>query len=386
MSPYSDWRQGIFNRNYFILQNLQKDPRIGKILAIDFLPLKLSQAPKYYFKNLMAKSKNKNLIFGDLTSMCYRESDKIYVYSSIDSLISPNIVLREISGLLGKLAMTKNLVVWSYNPMFMQFETKIKRDLFVFDTVDNWTEHKGYLKLMSKKKLIKNYERVAAKADSIFTVSKELIDFYKKMGRDDNLTQIANGVDAEFFDNFNLSENLPEIKEGNKKIIGYSGTIQNRFDVDLAAYLAKKNPDKILVLLGPIWREKKGEIKKKLGNLSNVKLLGRIKYTDLPAYLNQYDVCIIPHKIDNFIKSTDPMKLYDYLAAGKPVVTTRGAGVEVYKNDIYIADDFEQFNKFVNEALKEDSAEMAEKRKNIARKQDWKFKVGKMIDIVENKL
>jgi glycosyltransferase involved in cell wall biosynthesis len=358
---------------------------VNKILAVDFLPRKFKQGMKYYAKNLLFGQKNKSMIYGDLTSACYRVSDKSYVYSAVDSLWSERKIIKELKNIVKRLNMQSNLIVWSYNPMFLGFLNKMNYDLFVFDTVDNWTEHEQYLKLIKRNKLMNNYKKISAKADVIFTVSFELLDFYKKFGGKNNIFHIANGVD---FDHYANPENYlkqTELDQIDKKTIGYIGTIQERFDFDLVGYIAKKNKNKVIALAGPVWKSVEKQAKEKL-NLPNVKFLGRVEFEKAPAYINKFDVCIIPHKIDQFIKFTNPMKMYEYLAVGKPIVSTKGAGVSQYADYVHIANDYEKFNQYIQKALGENTAELAQKRKKAAQKQDWSDKIDQMLKIIEEKL
>jgi len=381
MSANSDWQNGIVNRNYFILENLEKDDSINKIISVDFLPISLKPGLKYYYHNLLFNSKNKQIIYGDMTSACYKATDKIYVYSSVDSVWSPKTISKELNKIIKKLNLD-NLIVWSYNPMFLDFLNKLNYEQFVFDTVDNWTEHKAYLKLIKKKKLMNNYKKIAAKADYIFTVSDELTEFYKQFGREDNVHWIPNGVDYHHYTNDENLQKQTVIDDEKRKIIGYIGTIQDRIDFDLIKFIAQKNEDKLIVLAGPIWKNVKKEIKNKLELLENVKFLGRIKFEYAPSYINKFDVCIIPHKLTKFVQSMNPMKMYEYLALGKPVVTTEGAGVNNFKELLYIAKDKQEFNSFINHAINETDKNLKLKRQEAAKKHDWINKTNKMLKII----
>ena len=384
MSPYSDWQNGIVNRNFYIFKNLEKNPNINKIISVDFLPKKLKSGIKYYYKNLLFGQKNKAVVFGDLTSIAYKASDKTYVYSSVDLIWSSKQIIKELKKLISKLNLSENLIIWSYNPLFIDFIDKINYDLFVFDTVDNWSEHSQYLKITNKRKMLANYKKIAGKANVIFTVSKDLLRFYENFGRTDSISWIPNGVDYAHYadlEKYNIETGLDEEK---RKIIGYIGTIQDRLDYDLIKFIAEKNTDKVIVMAGPIWKNVQSEIKTKLGNLPNVQFLGRIHFDKAPAYINKFNVCIIPHKIDKFVKSMNPMKMYEYLACGKPVITTEGAGLAEFKEYFYIANDHQKFNDFINKALVEDSNELKLKRQNIAKKHDWSYKINKMLNEIIN--
>lgn len=385
MSTFYDWDHGVVNRNYHILKNLAEHERVNKIIGVDFLPVGWRKGIKHYWQNILSEIKTAEMVYGDLTSACYQRSDKIYAYTTIDSIFSFKIVANELRR-IEKMLNLRNIIFWSYNPMFIEFIGRLNELLFVFDTVDNWAEHPTYTKLISKKRLLDNYKTISEKANLIFTVSDELREFYKGLGRETDTHWVPNGVDFEHFNNpekNNKENRLTKIKQ---PIIGYLGTIESRVDLDLIAQIAEANKDKTIALCGPIWPIISHDFQKKLGQQKNIIATGRINYEDAPSYLHQFTAAIIPHKLNGFIASTNPMKLYEYLAAGISVVSTRGAGVEMFKDHIYIADNNQQFINFISEAIKSDSAERKVARQNAAKKHSWKSRIDQMTELLFAKL
>ena len=80
------------------------------------------------------------------------------------------------------------------------------------------------------------------------------------------------------------------------------------------------------------------------------------------------------------------MKMYEYLACGKPVVTTKGAGVDMFKDLMYITNDHDKFSDFIDQAIAEDSPELTAKRRNAVKKHSWRARVEKMTELMFNKL
>ncbi|NQU99602.1 MAG: glycosyltransferase, partial [Parcubacteria group bacterium] len=119
-------------------------------------------------------------------------------------------------------------------------------------------------------------------------------------------------------------------------------------------------------------------------NKKNIYFLGRIKYQELPNYLNNFDIAIIPHKINDFTKSMNPLKLYDYLACGKPIITTPVAGIDNFRDLISIASPKEEFNNKIQEALQNNNRDLEEKRIDSVRDYSWKSRVNKMMSYIEN--
>jgi len=355
MSKYSDWQKGIANRNYHILHNLVKRDEVNKVIAIDFLPFSWKHTIKTFIYNQILKDTRGTVIYGDLTSRCWQISSKILVYSTIDSVLNKKRIILELRKIIEKEGMQNNLIIWNYNPMYVVYFNKLSQKLNIFDTVDNWLEHSSYKQY--KEVLRKNYDLIRDGSDLIFTVSESSKQIL--FNNQENTHWIPNAVDLEYFQGqVNISDKLKEIP---RPIIGFLGILQDRIDDNILLYLAKNNPDKSLVLAGPVW---KNFPKKKFKGLKNVYFLGQISYSEIPALYNGFDVGIIPYKINAFVKSTDPMKYYEYIAANLPVVSTSAPGIERFGHLIAIANNVEDFNDFVNQAIKEGKEKRKDEKPN----------------------
>jgi glycosyltransferase involved in cell wall biosynthesis len=358
-----------------------------------FCPLLLRN---YWQRIIYLKGKT---IYRDLTSRCVKvkkQEKEIYIVSIVDSVLSPQKITDKLNKILEKISQINNQnkpelkrIIWSFFPMFVEYLDNIKSDLTIFDAVDNWIEHPSFSKY--KELLKKNYQIITQKSDLIFTVAENLLDFFKEFGREKDIFWIANGVDTAHFKN--KGANKPrEFRKIKQSIIGYVGIIQQRLDIDLMEYLAQKNQDKSFVLIGPLWpvyfrkfRRSAVEIKR-LKKYKNINLLGRKPYKLSSNYINNFDLAISPHKVDNFSKYTNSLKVLEYLACGKPVVSTPLSGVERFSHLIYIAGDYEDFNKKLNQALENNNVELEQKRIEQAEKENWDGKIKEMVEIIENKL
>jgi len=215
----------------------------------------------------------------------------------------------------------------------------------------------------------------------IFVVSKNLLNFFDDQP---NVYWVPNGVDIKHYNKkFTLINR--DVSDIPKPIIGYIGVIQDKVDLKLVKYLAENNPDKSLVMVGPVWNEQ-DKFKIELEGLSNVYFLGYKKYENAPMYIQQFDIGIIPHKTEGFSASTNPMKAYEYLACGKPVVATKNIGVDNVREMVNTAASYEEFNQQVNELLAEDNEENQQTRKDFIKKHSWFNTVNKMLELINNKL
>src|SRR6185369_10422506 len=116
------------------------------------------------------------------------------------------------------------------------------------------------------------------------------------------------------------------------------------------------------VLLGGIFDVDVSELER----LPNVRLLGQQPYETMPQYLYHFDACMIPFKVNAITEATDPVKVYEYLSAGKPVVALALPELEPLRDYLYIATDGQEFIAQIDRAVAEDDRDMAERRRQVA--------------------
>jgi glycosyltransferase involved in cell wall biosynthesis len=138
-------------------------------------------------------------------------------------------------------------------------------------------------------------------------------------------------------------------------------------------------PEYDIVLAGPVEipRERFEKIL-----LPNVRYEGVVPYEKMPGYLQGLDICLIPHHDTPFSRSMSPLKLFQYLASGRPIVTTKVAGVDRWAGLISIADGHEDFLRKIDETSGEDTVEKSGKRIEAARRETWDRRVKEMFDAV----
>jgi glycosyltransferase involved in cell wall biosynthesis len=152
-------------------------------------------------------------------------------------------------------------------------------------------------------------------------------------------------------------------------MVGYVGQIADKLDFELVEALARARPRWSFVFVGDVWETRRVQARA-LDALPNVHFLGRRAYHELPGYLRAFDVCAMPHRCTPLTRSMDPIKLYDYLATGKPIVSTPVAGIERFRDVIYVGDTAQAFVAGVESALQEPPA-LRERRLDYARHNTW---------------
>ncbi len=395
MQTFADFHNGIVNRNSFVLKNLLQHPAVNKILAVDYLHWRGKRLIKDYFQGVLSpKYAVQNLLRTPYSRACRvaspmlssKAADKLFVYSTINQTRRGDGLLYEMSQLMEKLHMRENIVVWSYNPLFVDYFHAFGQTLNVFDTVDNWMTHSSHRN--QQKLLERNYRKIAQKSDIIFTVSETLCEFYKSIGRNTDVHYIPNGVDLALFVNAPLASPYRLFFEKLKRpVLGYLGSItEDRVNIELLHEIAKKNQDKSLVLAGPVWRELAPKIRSAFSRFSNVHFLGRIAYSQAAAVMNQFDLCLNPHHLNAFIRFTDPMKLYEYLALGKPVVSVASAGLEKFSKHVELATSFEDFHAKIQTGLKNNTLKQVNERKKFAKAHTYAKRADTMLDLIFEKM
>ncbi|HPS03529.1 MAG TPA: glycosyltransferase, partial [Candidatus Sumerlaeota bacterium] len=167
----------------------------------------------------------------------------------------------------------------------------------------------------------------------------------------DRIHYVACGVDVEHFSQTpDLSPQPPtDLASLPRPILGYFGAINERLDTQLLAGLAREMPEASLVLIGPTY----GRFPEFLGH-PNIHLLGPKPYAELPRYLAAFDCALVPYRLTQGIEFVQPVKVLEYLAGGKPIVSTRIPDVvELYGSLVHLADTPQAFAEAVKRAIRE---------------------------------
>jgi len=222
-----------------------------------------------------------------------------------------------------------------------------------------------------------------SRADVVFTGGYQL--FQSKSRYHSNVHFYGCGVDAEHYRKARLAETeLPaEVVNLPKPIFGYFGVIDERLDYDLLAQLAQEMPDASIVMVGPFAKVEQQSVP----NFPNIHWLGQRAYGDLPALVKSFDVCLMPFALNEATQYINPTKTLEYMAAGKPVVSTAVPDVLHHFTPIVdVALNAEEFLAAVQRAAWSPRAELIEQGIERANRASWDSIVsamrGHMLDSV----
>jgi hypothetical protein len=222
------------------------------------------------------------------------------------------------------------------------------------------------------------------KSADLVLASATLIQKDLRQYRDDVLL-IENAVEPSDFEKVTdfdpeLQLVLKKITNGYAKVIGYYGAIAEWMDFELLAYCAIKNPEYLFLLVGKTYPGIK------IPKMRNLISLNRISYRFLSQLLEFINVCMIPFKKNDITIHTSPVKMFEYLAAGKPVVSTDLPEVTKYSNVVYTAGTKEEFEKQLHEAIKREGDIVYQRMaKDVAVENSWGQRVRQVLHVLADK-
>jgi len=278
-------------------------------------------------------------------------------------------------------------ILWAFLPTAVSLAGRLDESLLIYHCVDDYSANPGV-----PTEQIRAMEReILSRAELVFVTSPKL--YRDKAGSNPHTNYFGNVANiAHFAAALDETRPVPEPLQGiPRPIIGYQGNISSyKTDLELLAHVARSRPQWSLVLVGPTgWGDPKTDVRS-LSGLPNVHLLGRVDYADLPRYVAGFDVALIPFRVSESTQSSFPMKFFEYLALGKPVVSTALDALSEYTADpglCRVAVDPEQFVARIDEALAEpDAAAQRARRQAVARENDWEARVEQISAIVQRRL
>ena len=390
----------IFSFIYVKLNNKKIRSEIDEILKGDFERIiiwrssfgwnvPLFQRPQHIETQL---SNKKCLIFYEITTV----TDKVRTYKKVkDKLYLVNFNNRAIKRLIeeeiNKINKPKYIQFYSTDATVSLEELKqyINNGFkVIYEYIDDISPL-----LIGAKELPVNvkdkYEYMLQDTENVFTIvtADELKKDVLSKRKDEKIAFSCNGVDYKHFteltENYEVDDEFKKIVEQGKPIIGYYGALATWFDYDLVKKLSKERPEYNIVLLGIKYDAAYDEAH--LEEYKNVYFLGSREYNVLPYYAKEFTICTIPFLINSITNATSPVKLFEYMALDKPIVTTAMPECKKYES-VMIANNHDEFISLVDKAVKmnkEDNKEYYEILKREALENTWDAKAGIIIDMLK---
>ncbi len=344
----------------------------------------LFQRPQHIANNLAS---NNCLVFYEVTTMTdkiktlKKHSDNLYLFN-FNNVFLNKILMKE----LELIAKPKYIELYStdWKLSVQNIEDYLNKGFkFIYEYIDHLSPDLAGTKDLPQN-IIDKYEYAMTNKDVFIVVTADLLkeDVIKRRG-DKNLVCSSNGVDYAFFqkldENYHFEADFLDIINNGKINLCYYGALAKWFDYDLIKKIAKTNKYNI-ILFGIKYDE---AYDSHINNENNIYFMGSRNYQVLKNYANKCDILMIPFLINEITNSTSPVKIFEYMALHKPIVTTNMPECRKYES-VLIGDNHEDFLKKLKEAYaKRQNKDYLELLDKEAKANDWSKKTLEIIDLIK---
>ena len=266
-------------------------------------------------------------------------------------------------------------ISWFHVPHAGQLAGELGELLVVYYCIDNYSALPG----VNSAEIAAMDAALTRRADLVFAASSALFEAKRCFNRE--VVYSPHGVDAELFRQASdLSQPCAAaVATLTHPVIGFFGVLDDRIDTGLLSFLAQSRPNWTFLLIGFIRTDVR-----QLAAISNIVMPGTVPYAALPDWARAFDACIMPYRQDAFSTYANPLKLREYLAAGKPVVSVPMPEVDRFAGMVEVAATPEDFLTKLDLVLATDSENKHQERMEFVRPMTWDASVGEVIATVKN--
>ena len=265
-------------------------------------------------------------------------------------------------------------ILWTFLHQTADLIGKLDEEVSVYHCVDDWPILLPMAGMGVPSVIQKDEQKLISSMDIIIGVSPKLLNYADLSEK--KVAEIPNGVDITLFDMDRYSDKtLPfDMKNLPRPIIGFSGSIGEWIDIDLILKTAKHFSDASVVIIG--LNEKNPDIYR-LKLMDNVHFLGMKSREDVPKYISGFDVCLMPFKHSEIGEGLIPLKMFEYLAMGKPVVSISSDALKPFKDVLFLAENEIEFITSVEKANSDWNPKKSAFARERALEYSWENRVKK---------
>ncbi len=274
---------------------------------------------------------------------------------------------------LEQLGIRQAPILWVVRPYFKDIIGQVGEKLVVYHVTD---EYSAYAKTTDPRSVEEDERAVLQRADLVIVTSPRLLASKGRLNPHTYL--VPNAVDYAGFQTALQNDSpiaaLAEAGNGGtipRPRIGYCGALNEKIDFKLLAHLARTRRDWQIVLIGSLDLASQPAKADALKGLENVHWLGRLPVTQLPPAIASFDVCLLPYEINEWTANIDSLKLYEYLACGRPIVATDVPAARAFPEVVRIGRDPDEFAAQIAGAIAEENPQAVAMRQAIAAQNTW---------------
>jgi UDP-galactopyranose mutase len=286
-----------------------------------------------------------------------------YVAPQLQGQSLEKVLAELLSRLIGSQAVEPYLL-WYYTPMALPFSRHLEPAAVIYDCMDQLSAFAG-----APPELLDLERELLSRCHAVFTGGLSLFEVKQRLHN--GVHCFPSSVDVE---HFMAARTCPDEPMDQAPLprprLGYCGVIDERLDLQLIKSLAEARPQWQFLLLGPVTKIEK----RRLPTAANIHYLGPKRYEELPAYLAGWDVALMPFARNEATRYISPTKTPEYLAAGKPVVSTSIQDVVTTYGEcglVRIADKVDEVLLAVEKSLRDDPSERLPRVDALLRQQSW---------------
>lgn len=384
------WDDGMWTNKQHIMSRLAREHRVI------YVEYGLRPLPLFAFERARQLGKNDAGVIENFTSSIVHRQDNLYLFDCLTPLpagLFPlgtwprDKALYDIKAAMVARYLRKegidDAIVWVYHPGYGDAVDRIPKSMLVYDCVDNYPSFPAYRD--NPDWIVEREARLCRKADLVTCTAPALLE-QKRDFNPDNTFLVHNVGDFEHFSKARAAATpvAPELASFDRPVVGFVGAVSDyKLNAEWLIELADERPDLEVVVIGPIGDESPDL--EALRARRNIHLLGHRPYQELPTYLKGFDVAVIPYRINEHTESVFPIKFFEFLATGTPVVISNLPALQDYRGDVEVASSAAEFVDACDRALSDQSESSRAERIALAESNSWSSRIARILELIDER-
>lgn len=368
----SDW--WYHNRGHMDIQLMKRYARLGRVLYVNSIVVRKLNIQE----GTMFLHRVKRKVCSIMRGMKPSGINNMTIYSPFSIPTHHIFCFKQLNEIALRLQMSQCLrrlkikepIIWVACPTAAEIALKLPHIKLVYQRSDRYENLPGV-----DFKQVKFYDELLKKhADLVVYVNRKLFNQEKNDCR--KAIYLDHGVDYDLFANADNDQYIPEeMKQIPHPVLGFYGNIDNHTsDISLIEALADLLPDISIVLIGSSSLDLSA-----LASRKNVHILGQKAYEHIPHYAKCFDVCFMAWRQNKWIEACNPVKLKEYLALGKPIVSTPFSELDYYRDLVDVAYDAKSFAEAVRKACYANNPELVSAQRKRVKNNTWYAKTEEVL-------